>query len=167
MFNEVEPVKPKLPVTATAVQEAEAEEICRWAAARAGVIVIAPAVGTVALVANEVYMIVKIGEVYGVKINETAAAGFLMALGAAFVGQTLATLIPFAPMQIPIGVGVTYGVGKVAQEWIKAGMPEDVGGLKEKFDETRKLAKQQIRQMVENPLKNQALGDEKREFRIR
>lgn len=35
----------------------EAEKICRWGAARAGVIVVAPLVGTMALMANEVYMI--------------------------------------------------------------------------------------------------------------
>lgn len=36
--------------------EWEAEKICRWGAARAGVIVVAPLVGTMALMANEVYM---------------------------------------------------------------------------------------------------------------
>ena len=35
--------------------EWEAEKICRWGAARAGVIVVAPLVGTMALMANEVF----------------------------------------------------------------------------------------------------------------
>ena len=41
--------------------EWEAEKICRWGAARAGVIVVAPLVGTMALMANEVYMIMRLG----------------------------------------------------------------------------------------------------------
>ena len=40
--------------------EWEAEKICRWGAARAGVIVVAPLVGTMALMANEVYMIMRL-----------------------------------------------------------------------------------------------------------
>ena len=43
----------------------EAEKICRWGAARAGVIVVAPLVGTMALMANEVYMIIRLGELRG------------------------------------------------------------------------------------------------------
>lgn len=40
----------------------EAEDICRWAAARAGVIVVAPVVGTMTLMANEVYMITRLAK---------------------------------------------------------------------------------------------------------
>ena len=50
--------------------EWEAEKICRWGAARAGVIVVAPLVGTMALMANEVYMIMRLGELRGVKLEE-------------------------------------------------------------------------------------------------
>ena len=42
--------------------EWEAEKICRWAAARAGVIVVAPLIGTMTLMANEVYMITRLAE---------------------------------------------------------------------------------------------------------
>ena len=34
------------------MREEEAESLCRWAAARAGVIVVAPLLGTMSLVAN-------------------------------------------------------------------------------------------------------------------
>ena len=54
--------------------EREAEKICLWGAARAGVIVVAPLVGTMALMANEVYMIMRLGELRGVKLEESAAA---------------------------------------------------------------------------------------------
>lgn len=94
--------------------EWEAEKICRWAAARAGVIVVAPLIGTMTLMANEVYMITRLAELRGIKLSESAVLGLLGSLGATFVGQTLVTLIPFAPVQIPVGVSVTYAVGKVA-----------------------------------------------------
>lgn len=94
--------------------EWEAEKICRWGAARAGVIVVAPLVGTMALMANEVYMIMRLGELRGVKLEESAVLGLLTSLGATFVGQTLVTLIPIAPIQVPVGVSVTYAVGKAA-----------------------------------------------------
>ena len=42
-------------------RDKEAEGLIHWAAARAGVIVAAPLLGTVSLIANEVYMISKIG----------------------------------------------------------------------------------------------------------
>ena len=43
-------------------RDEEAESLIRWAAGRAGVIVAAPVLGTVALVANEVYMIAKVAK---------------------------------------------------------------------------------------------------------
>ena len=76
----------------------EAEDICRWAAARAGVIVVAPVVGTMTLMANEVYMITRLAKLRGIKLSESAVLGLLGSLGGAFVGQTLATLIPFGAM---------------------------------------------------------------------
>lgn len=41
-------------------KDVKVEMLCRWAAARAGAIVIAPLVGTVALMANEVYLVSRI-----------------------------------------------------------------------------------------------------------
>ena len=42
-----------------------------------------------------------------------------ISLGGVFVGQTLTTVFPFPPLQIPIGICTTYAIGKVAHEWIK------------------------------------------------
>ena len=94
--------------------EQEVESLCRWAAARAGVIVVAPILGQIALAANEIYLIKRIANVYDKKFDETASCAFVGALGGTFVGQSLATLIPFPPLQIPIGMAVTYAVGKAA-----------------------------------------------------
>ena len=50
--------------------DVEAEQLCQWAAARAGAIVIIPVVGTIALVANEFYMIERMSKLYGYDLNE-------------------------------------------------------------------------------------------------
>ena len=146
------------------VLDEKAEELCRWAAARAGVIVVAPLVGTIALCANEVYLVVRIGKLYGNTISESSAAGFLASLGGAFVGQSLATLIPFPPTQIAIGVAVTYAVGKVAQEWVKGGMSEDVGQLGQTWDKAKSFAEEKMDDLKSHSKKDRPLGDESRRF---
>ncbi len=145
-------------------RDEEAESLIRWAAARAGVIVAAPLLGTVALVANEVYMISKIGTVYGVDVNQKAVLSFIGSLGATVVGSTLATLIPISLMQIPIGVTVTYGVGKAAQRWIKDGMPDDTKPYRAVFEEEKEAAQVEEKTLEENPKKDEPLGDEKKDF---
>lgn len=146
--------------------EWEAEKICRWGAARAGVIVVAPLVGTMALMANEVYMITRLGELRGVKLDEGAVLGLLGSLGATFVGQTLVTLIPFAPVQIPVGISVTYAVGKVANAWLKAGRPEDISVFREVFDNARKESMEHMDEFKNMDCKNEALGDESKRFNL-
>lgn len=98
----------------------ESEKVCRWAAARAGVIVIVPFLGSMALIANEIYMISRLADLRGITLGEGAVAGLLGGLGATFVGQTVMTIIPFAPIQVPLAVSITYGVGKAATAWLKA-----------------------------------------------
>lgn len=146
--------------------EWEAEKICRWAAARAGVIVVAPLVGTMALMANEVYMITRLAELRGIKLEEGAVLGLLGSLGGTFVGQTLVTLIPFAPLQIPVGISVTYAVGKVANAWLKAGRPEDIASFKEIFDEARSEGLKHAKDFEKLDCKDTPLGDESRRFNI-
>ena len=104
----------------------ESEKIIRWGAARAGVIVVAPVLGTMALIANEVYMITRLADLRGIKLSEGAVLGLLGSLGATFVGQSVATLIPLTAIQVPLAVSVTFGVGKAAAAWLKAGRPEDM-----------------------------------------
>lgn len=146
--------------------EQEAENICRWAAARAGVIVVAPLVGTMALMANEVYMISRLAELRGIKLSESAVLGLLGSLGATFVGQTLVTLIPFAPIQGPVGISVTYAVGKVANAWLKAGRPEDIAAFKEIFDEAHDEGLKHFKEFKNMDCKDTPLGDESRKFKL-
>lgn len=142
----------------------EAEKICRWGAARASVIVVAPLLGTMALMANEVYMIMRLADLRGKKLEEGAIAGLLGSLGGSFIGQTLFTLLPFLPVQIPLAVAVTYGVGKVANAWIKAGCPEDVAQFKEIFDEARDEGMSKFKEFSNMSCKNEPLGDESKKF---
>lgn len=146
--------------------EREAEKLCRWAAARAGVIVVAPLVGTMALMANEVYMIMRLGELRGVKLEEGAVIGLLGSLGGTFIGQTLVTLIPLAPVQVPVGIAVTYGVGKVANAWLKAGQPEDVAQFREVFEEARDEGMAKFREFAKLDCKDKPLGDETKKFKL-
>ncbi|MGL5206351.1 MAG: hypothetical protein ACRC8T_02395 [Acidaminococcaceae bacterium] len=146
--------------------EREAEKICLWGAARAGVIVVAPLVGTMALMANEVYMIMRLGELRGVKLEESAVLGLLYSLGGSFVGQTLVTLIPLAPVQVPVGIAVTYGVGKVANAWLKAGQPQDIAQFREVFEAARDEGMTKFKEIASLECKDQPLGDENRKFKL-
>lgn len=144
--------------------EKESEYICRWGAARAGVIVVLPVVGSLTLMANEVYMISKLAKIRGITLTEGAIAGFVYALGAKIVGQTLATMIPIPVVQIPIGISVTYAVGKVACVWMDRGMPDDVTGLKEVYEDAKKQGMKLIDELKNSKDKDKPLGDESKKF---
>lgn len=148
-------------------RDREAEKLCRWAAARAGVVVIAPLVGTMSLMANEFYMVLRLSELYGEELDEGAIWSLLAALGGTFVGQTLVTLIPFAPIQVPVGVSVTYGVGKVANAWFKAGRPEDLAQFKDVYEEARAEGMKNFKEFINMGSKDKPLGDESKKFNFK
>lgn len=140
--------------------QAESERIIRWGAARASVIVMTPFLGSLALMANEVYMITRLSDLRGIELETGAIAGLIGSLGASFVGQTLFTIIPFPPLQVPAAVGITYAVGKAANAWLEAGRPKDLAEFKEMFEEARKEGSRRFKEFTENPNKNIPLGDE-------
>ncbi len=148
-------------------RDKEADSLIHWAAARAGAIVVLPFVGTLTLMANEVYMIVKIGRVYDVELVDKAAMSFIGALGGTVTGTLAATLIPIPLMQLPIAVGVTYGVGKAAKQWIKDGMPDDMRPYREVFETAKKEGEAQAAEIETDPKKDTPLGDENADFGIR
>ena len=141
-------------------RDEEAQSLIRWGAARAGVIVVAPVLGTGALIANELYMITKLGTLYGVEISHKAILAFIGSLGATVVGSTLATLIPLSVMQIPIGISVTYGVGQAAFKWIKDGMPDDTRPYKDVFEKGKQEGRDREKELENNPNRDIPLGDE-------
>lgn len=145
-------------------RDLKVETLCRWAAARAGAIVIAPLVGTVALMANQVYLVSRIARIYDVKLTERAVLAFLGAMGSQMVGNLLTTLIPFSVIQVPVAVGITYSLGRVTQRWLRDGMPSDMTPYIEMFGEWKEKAKEQVEKLKDNPLKNVPLGDETKDF---
>ena len=146
------------------LRQEEAEPLCRWAAARAGVLVVAPLLGTMALIANDVYLVILLGSVYEEEIGGEAAVSLLSSLGAYFVGSTLTTLIPFAPLQIPVAVGTTYALGRVVTEWLTAGKPADLSPIKTVYDDALREAKKNIELFKNDPKKVEPLGDESKKY---
>ncbi len=144
--------------------DVKVETLCRWAAARAGAIVVAPVLGTVALMANEVYLVSRIARVYNIKLTERALIAFLGAVGSRMAGNLLTTLIPFSAIQVPVAVGITYSLGRVTQRWMKDGMPTDMGPYIEMMSEWKDKAREQVDRLRESPLKNVPLGDETIDF---
>ena len=147
--------------------EWEAEKLCRWGAARASVLVVAPVLGTMALIANEVYMITRLADLRGVKMSEGTALGLLGSLGATFIGQSVFTLLPIAAIQIPLAVSITYGVGKAANAWLKAGRPEDVASFREVFEKARKEGAENADTFSNMDCKDEPLGDESKKFDLK
>lgn len=145
-------------------KDIKVETYCRWAAARGGAIVIAPLLGTVALMANEVYLVSRIARVYDVKLTERALIAFLGAMGSRVAGNLLTTLIPFSAIQVPVAVGITYSLGKVTQRWMKDGMPSDMTPYIQMMGEWKDKAREQVDKLRESPLKNVPLGDETIDF---
>lgn len=129
--------------------EKEVDSLCAWAAVRAAAVVIAPVAGTAALIANEVYLVKKIGDEYGQTLNDSVILGFIASLGASVAGGTLATLFPWSPAKAVIAAGLTYGVGKAAHEWLKAGRPEDPELFREVFRQAKRDMGRKIRGLLE------------------
>ena len=144
--------------------EWEAEKLCRWGAARASVLVVAPVLGTMALIANEVYMITRLADLRGIKISEGTVLGLLGSLGATFIGQSVFTLVPIAAIQIPLAVSITYGVGKAANAWLKAGRPEDMASFREVFEKARKEGAENADTFSNMDCKDEPLGDESKKI---
>ena len=140
----------------------ESERIIRWGAARASVIVMTPFLGSLALMANEVYMITRLCDLRGVELETGAIAGLIGSLGASFVGQTVFTFIPFPPLQVPMAVGITYAVGKAANAWLDAGRPDDLSQFKEMYEQARKEGMERFREFTKKKDKNLPLGDERK-----
>ncbi|MCI1822610.1 MAG: hypothetical protein LKI76_01550 [Megasphaera sp.] len=149
---------------ATSDDDLKVETLCRWAAARAGVIVVAPLLGTAALMANEVYLVSRIARVYGIKLSERAVIAFIGATCSRMAGNFLTTLIPISAIQIPIAVGITYSLGRVTQRWLKDGMPSDMGPYIAMMGDWKEKAKDQVDKLRDNPLQNIPLGDETVDF---
>ena len=113
-----------------------ADEIILWGAGRAAAIALAPIpladVGP--LMANEAYMIYRIAETYGYKIDKSVVAMILGVCGGSIIGKITASFLPF--LKVPIAAGITYAVGKTAKAYFESGMTlskEDMTDVFKKF----------------------------------
>ena len=160
---ETTPAAPEVPA-AYDERDLEAENLIRWGAARAGVISMTPFLGGIALMANEVYMISRLAKVYDVKLSDRTIMSFLGAFGARVVGSIAAMLIPIPGVGLPVAVSVTYGVGRVAQSWIKDGLPLDIKPYVEKFEDLKQEGQEKVEEIANNVKKDEPLGDETQDF---
>lgn len=145
-------------------EDEAAENLIRWGAARAGVLALTPLVSGIALMANEVYMIGRLAKVYGVKLSDRAIMGFLGAFGARVVGKVAIAMIPLPGLSVPVAISVTYGLGRVAQSWVKDGMPVDMQPYVEKFSDLKAEGEAKVEELADNPQKDEPLGDETKHF---
>jgi uncharacterized protein (DUF697 family) len=154
------PAQEALPTPEELERERKADALICWATARAGVIVVAPIIGSMALMANEAYMVVRMAKLQGIQLSSSALGGFLAGLAGTLAGQTLATTFPFPPPQIPIGMSVTYAVGKVGKAWLDDGMPKDMSRYRQVFEESKAEVRKDPDAFKDHPDKDQPLGDE-------
>lgn len=119
----------------------DADACINWAACRAAAIALIPlpVVDIAPLIANEMYMIYKLAEVYGIAIDKAAATSLLGCIGGSFAGKSLASFLPF--LKAPIAAGVTYGVGKAVKAYFESGMTLSSNELKHIFAQEEAYAK--------------------------
>ena len=108
----------------------EADEFIVWAAGRAAAIAAIPLpfADVVPLIANEAYMICKLGAVYGIAVDKSVMTMLAGTAGGSIAGKLAASFLPL--LKIPIAAGVTYGVGKAAKAYFESGMTLDADELK-------------------------------------
>lgn len=111
----------------------EADSYINWAAGRAAAIALVPLpladVGP--LIANEVYMLYKLAELYGIAADNTVITMLLGCAGGSIAGKIGASFLPF--LKVPIAAAVTYGVGKAAKAYFESDMTLDEEALRQEF----------------------------------
>ncbi len=119
----------------------EADEYINWAAGRAAAIALIPLplADVAPLMANEAYMIYRIGAAYGFAVDKSILTMLAGVAGGSIAGKLAASFLPF--LKIPIAAGITYGVGKAAKAYFESDMTLDMDDLKEKFIEGEKESK--------------------------
>ena len=119
----------------------EADGYINWAAGRAAAIALIPLplADVAPLMANEAYMIYRIGAAYGYAVDKSILTMLAGVAGGSIAGKLAASFLPF--LKIPIAAGITYGVGKAAKAYFESDMTLDLDDLKEKFIEGEKESK--------------------------
>lgn len=111
----------------------EADSYINWAAGRAAAIALVPLplADVAPLIANEVYMLYKLAELYGIAADNTVITMLLGCAGGSIAGKVGASFLPF--LKIPIAAAVTYGVGKAAKAYFESDMTMNEEELRREF----------------------------------
>ena len=104
----------------------QVEQFIFWGAGRAAALALSPKFSNVALCANATYMVTRIAHLYDVELQTGAVVGFVGGLSTAVATAAISLVIPVKAVRIPVAIGLTYAIGKVAHIWIQDGMPSDI-----------------------------------------
>jgi len=113
--------------------EAKADVYIEYASVRAAcfAMIPLPIADVIPLVWNEVYMIGKLADVYGIKTFKPMLLALSWVAAASTVGKFIASFIPF--LGILIAAGITYGVGQMVKSIFQNEMTKNDNELKENF----------------------------------
>ena len=111
----------------------DADSYINWAAGRAAAIALVPLplADVAPLIANEVYMLYKLAELYGIAADSTVISMLLGCAGGSVAGKVGASFLPF--LKVPIAAAVTYGVGKAAKAYFESDMTMNEKELRREF----------------------------------
>lgn len=111
----------------------EADSYINWAAGRAAAIALVPLplADVAPLIANEVYMLYKLAEIYGIAADNTVITMLLGCAGGSIAGKVGASFLPI--LKVPIAAAVTYGVGKAAKAYFESDMTMNEDELRQEF----------------------------------
>ena len=108
----------------------QVEQLVFWGAGRAALLAVSPKFSNVGLCANATYMVTAIARLYDVEIKTGAIFGLVGGLSTASATAALSLLVPVKAVRVPVAIGLTYAIGKVANIWIQDGMPSDINRYK-------------------------------------
>ena len=104
----------------------QVEQFIFWGAGRAAALALSPKFSSVALCANATYMVTRIAHLYDVELQSGAVVGLVGGLSTAVGTAAVSLLIPLKAVRVPVAIGLTYAIGKIAHIWIQDGMPSDI-----------------------------------------
>ena len=104
----------------------QVEQFIFWGAGRAAALALSPKFSSVALCANATYMVTRIAHLYEVDLQSGAVVGLVGGLSTAVGTAAISLLVPLKAVRVPVAVGLTYAIGKIAHIWIQDGMPSDI-----------------------------------------
>ncbi len=121
--------------------EDEVKSLINWAAGRAFTIALVPIplADTPFLIANEAYMIYRIGSCYGIAVTEAILAQFFLCAGASIAGKLLTTWLPI--IKAPIAASITYAIGCTAVGFFESDMNIGEEELREAYERCLNEAK--------------------------